>query len=90
MAYAGAIEDSPEAVLAGLGLMITGMITEATSRARLDYCDVFPQRLFVVPLSLDGPTTLQLEVGGQQMQVEVAPGERTGASLTHLRLPTRH
>ena len=68
---AGAHHDNSAAVLIGLGMLAAGAITEATSKARLDYCDVFPQRLFIVPLKLEDAASVTVQLGVQQATLPV-------------------
>lgn len=62
----GARQRSNEAVLAGAGMMILGAATRAGARADTRYCDVFPQRLYMVPLKLsDQDDIIELQIDGK-------------------------
>ncbi|MFW6060515.1 MAG: hypothetical protein ACODAQ_10045 [Phycisphaeraceae bacterium] len=69
-AHVGARHDSDAAVLAGLGAMAAGVLVKAGARADTRYCDVYPQRFYVVPLNVSDR--------GQriELQVEGVPGSR--------------
>ena len=76
----GAYNDSAAAVGVGLGLMLAGAVAKAGAHADTRYCELVPQRVYVVPLMISAPqTTLTL-------QVEGAPQSRL--VLTGLNPPT--
>lgn len=46
-----------DAVYAGLGALVAGAIMKAGAHVDIRYCDVFPQRFYIVPLYLTDPDT---------------------------------
>ncbi len=64
-AVIGADHGSDVAVFAGLGAMALGAMAKAGSHADTRFCDVMPQRLYVVPVKIDQPgQTVELQVQG--------------------------
>ncbi|MFP4145362.1 MAG: hypothetical protein ACOCTI_03320 [Phycisphaeraceae bacterium] len=60
----GAHNDSDAAAYAGLGALAAGAFLKAGAHVDVRYADVFPQRMYLVPLTLDPvprPITLQIE-----------------------------
>ncbi|XAM00854.1 hypothetical protein OT109_05595 [Phycisphaeraceae bacterium D3-23] len=52
----GINNNSEAAVWTGAALLASGIFLKATAGANTDYCDVFPQRFYVVPLMIDDPS----------------------------------
>ncbi len=68
----GVHNDSKEAALIGLGLMAAGAIAKATAHADTRYCNVMPQRFYVVPINITQPNSvveLQVQGRGQSRMV---------------------
>ena len=62
----GAHNDNDTAVLIGIGLMAAGALAKAGAHADTRYCNVMPQRMYVVPMMITQPnTTVELEVQGR-------------------------
>ncbi len=83
---------SKEQALIGLGVLAVGAAMKATTHAQTEYCDTFPQRMFVVPLWLDGPTAVKVELPGQHgaaaaFVVTPAKTAQAPATMTYVRLP---
>ncbi len=83
---------SKEQALIGLGVLAVGAALKATTHAQTEYCDTFPQRMFVVPLWLDGPTAVKVELAGQRgaaaaLVVKPAKNAAAPATMTYVRLP---
>jgi tetratricopeptide (TPR) repeat protein len=55
--YGGSRGGNDDAVYYGLGAMLAGAIMKAGAHVDLRYCDVFPQRFYIVPLYLTDPST---------------------------------
>ena len=54
-----------DATYAGLGLLLGGLLAKAGAHADTRYCDLVPQRVYVVPVQIgDASTTISLEVEG--------------------------
>ncbi|MEM9415568.1 MAG: hypothetical protein AAGA29_08845 [Planctomycetota bacterium] len=51
----GIDNNSEAAVWTGAALLASGVFLKATAGANTDYCDVFPQRFYIVPLMIDNP-----------------------------------
>ncbi|MEM1353284.1 MAG: hypothetical protein AAGH88_00225 [Planctomycetota bacterium] len=51
----GADNSSEAAMIAGGAAILAGLFLKATARANTDYADVFPQRLYLVPLTITRP-----------------------------------
>jgi hypothetical protein len=66
----GLEHDSEAAVYGGLGAIAAGAIIKASAHVDTRYCDVLPQRYYVVPLKLDSATQTV------QLQVDNAPASR--------------
>lgn len=81
-----------EEALIGLGVLAVGAALKATTHAQTEYCDTFPQRMFVVPLWLDKPTAVKVELPGHPEAAAAIvvhpPAKADGeATMTYLRLP---
>ncbi len=55
--YGGSKGGHDDAVYYGLGALLAGAIMKAGAHADTRYCDVFPQRFYIVPLYLSDPNT---------------------------------
>jgi len=66
-------ERSGTLAIIGGGLMLGGLLFKGTAQANTDYCDVFPQRMFVAALNVTEP--------GHELLVEI-PGHATPVSVT--------
>lgn len=51
----GANNDSEAAMIVGGAAMLAGLFLKATARANTDYAEVFPQRLYLIPLTITAP-----------------------------------
>jgi hypothetical protein len=74
----GLHNDSPEAAIAGAAAILTGLLLKANAHVDTTYCDVMPQRLYLVPLHLKSPAdhiTLQVEgqPGSQLVLTSLSP-----------------
>lgn len=58
------------AALVGLGMMAAGTMMRAGAHADTRYCDVMPQRMYLVPLQVDRPGL------AVQMEIQGSPGSR--------------
>lgn len=76
----GIADESVEAAAIGAGIAAIGLLLKESAKANTDYCDVFPQRLFVVALNVTEPgTDVTIDLPG------VWPA--TGAVLRNLNPP---
>ncbi len=86
----GLDHDSSEAVAIGAAAVLAGALLKAGAKADTRYCEVLPQRYYLVPLWLDGPTTVDLEVAGRPASRLVLNGldqpATPGAQLRYIRL----
>lgn len=77
MAITGAVllgSDDTETQLVGVGLVLAGLLTKATSQADLRALEVFPQRIYLVPLRIRTDTTqVTLQVAGDPSSRIVLP-----------------
>jgi len=82
---------SEAAVWTGAALLASGIYMKATAGANTDYCDVFPQRLYLVPLMIDDPSQrIDLSIDGRPGVVTVTDWpahDGPQANLVYLRLP---
>jgi tetratricopeptide (TPR) repeat protein len=82
---------SEAAVWTGAALLASGLYMKATAAANTDYCDVFPQRLYVVPLMIDDPSQrVDLSIAGRPGVVSVTgwpAADGPEARLVYVRLP---
>jgi hypothetical protein len=61
----GAAEHSKEAMWAGLGAALAGVALQASAHADTRYCDLMPQRFYLVPLNLpDANAIIHLQLEG--------------------------
>jgi hypothetical protein len=81
-----------DAALIGAGLMVAGALMKTSAHADTRYCNVMPQRMYVVPLMLTGPGgKIALQVAGRpQSQIVLAglapPPPGQPALLRYVRL----
>lgn len=87
----GINNNSEAAVWTGAALLASGIYMKATAGANTDYCDVFPQRLYVVPMMIDDPSQrIDLSIAGRPGVVSVTgwpAADGPEARLVYLRLP---
>ena len=81
LTHHGASQGSEATLAAGLGMLAAGLFSKAGAHADTRYCQVMPQRVFVVPVQLDG------EVSDIELQLEGSPGTRL--VLAGIRRPER-
>ncbi len=68
-------QDSSEAALIGVGLMAAGALMKISSHADTRYCNVMPQRVYVVPLMIAGPNAkISVQVQGRPSSQMVLAG----------------
>jgi tetratricopeptide (TPR) repeat protein len=73
--YGGSRSGHDDAVYYGLGAMAVGAFLKAGSHVDVRYCDVFPQRFYVVPLYLSDPNEpVRLDVQGRPSSELVLTG----------------
>jgi len=85
----GAYNDSTAAALAGVGAMILGAYLKATAAADTRYCEFAPSAIYVVPLRLDGPREVRLQVGnapGVFVLPRCTPGTLAAPRAVYVRL----
>lgn len=90
----GIDDESLEAAAIGAGIAALGLLFKGTSKANTDYCDVFPQRLFVAALNVTEPgTDLTIDLpgawppGGATLR-SLDPPLTNQAAFHYLRIPT--
>lgn len=80
MAGAGAVlvlSDDDEAQIAGVGLLLAGLLSKANARADMRSLGVLPQRYYIVPLKLSKTTgTIAVSIGGGMGESALVPGLR--------------
>ena len=76
--HAGSRNDSPDAVLVGLGLLAAGLLSKSGAQADTRYLEFAPHVVYVVPLLLYKPADLELEVSGHPRGRLVLPQARPG------------
>ncbi len=79
------------ALYAGLGSMAAGLFAKAGAHADTRYCEVFPQRFYLVPLRIVAPgEAIDLQVRGQpgsrMILAGLGPPTGRGAPLRYVRL----
>ncbi|MEM6392979.1 MAG: hypothetical protein AAF797_09425 [Planctomycetota bacterium] len=90
--------DNDRTAMIGLGLLAMGAYLEYQAKANTDYCDVFPQRFYVLPLWLEpedsasAGSTVELQVSDRataSARLQGLKGAATGqpAKLIYFRLP---
>jgi tetratricopeptide (TPR) repeat protein len=73
--YGASRGGSDDTLYAGLGALVVGAILKAGAHVDTRYCDVMPQRFYVVPLYLSDPDELiQLEIAGRPSSKLVLAG----------------
>lgn len=87
----GVNNHSEAAVWTGAALIASGIYMKATAGANTDYCDVFPQRIYLVPLTIDGPTQrIDVSIDGRPGSVSLTDWPTNNgleARLVYVRLP---
>lgn len=90
----GIDDESLEAAVIGAGIAALGLLMKRTAKANTDYCDVFPQRLFVTALTIterDTDVTIDLPgvwpTGGAVLR-SLDPPATNQAGFHYLRVPT--
>lgn len=78
--------------LIGLGIAAVGVLMKASAQAPLEYCDTFPQRVFVVPLLIERPGTgitlsLPGRYGAVGLTVSPPQAPESDARMVYVRLP---
>lgn len=96
----GIDQESKEAALVGIGMMAVGAMMKAGAHADTRYCNVMPQRMYIVPVHVGAAgATVELEVAGYRQSRLVLPDlspppPGQGAKLRYVRLvsgyPTTH
>jgi len=85
---AGSDDDSTQ--WAGLGMMLTGLFSRATSSADLRYLDYAPQLIYLIPLELDQPSDLDIHIehvpDATVHLPSIEPGMRDEPRVIYLRL----
>ncbi|MFK7788271.1 MAG: hypothetical protein AB8C95_02105 [Phycisphaeraceae bacterium] len=90
----GIDDESLEAAAIGAGIAALGLLFKSSSKANTDYCDVFPQRLFVAALNVtERDTDVSIDLpgvwppGGAALR-SVDPPLTNQAAFYYLRIPT--
>lgn len=82
MAGAGAallLSDDDEAQIAGVGLILAGLLTKANARADVRSLGVLPQRYYIVPLKMsEASGTIEVRIGNGRGESTLVPGLRGG------------
>jgi hypothetical protein len=88
-AYGADREDAGTA-LAGVGAMALGLLTRSGARADTRYCEFMPQSIFLVPLRLEQPVDLTIEITNRPAATmflrHVQPGTTRNPGTYYLRL----
>ncbi len=90
----GGDHDDRDVQFAGLGMMVAGALAKAGAHADTRYCEVMPQRTYVVPLKMpaqEATITLQVEgLPASRMVLAAVRAPRAGdpAGLRYVRLLT--
>jgi len=87
----GLHQDDQTAALAGLGAMAAGLVAKAGAHADTRYCEVFPQRFYVLPLMLTSPReVIELQIEGKpasrMLLAGLGPPDGPEAQLRYVRL----
>lgn len=90
----GAEYDSTAAVIAGVGMIAAGAFAKAGAHADTRYCEAMPQRMYIVPLTINEPdtqVTLELDgISASRLTTTLDPPEPgTAAQASYIRLLTR-
>lgn len=94
VAAEGIKDESLEAVVIGAGIAGLGLLFKGTAEANTDYCDVFPQRLFVAALNVTEPgTDVAIELPGVTPAAgatlrNLSPPLTNQAAFQYVRIPT--
>ena len=93
VADSGSKRDSEKSQYLGYGLMVAGLFAKAGAHADTRYCEVMPQRVYVVPVSVPeggGSVTVAVEGrAGASVTVADVPGPvGGGVALRYVRLPS--
>ncbi|MGB0768627.1 MAG: hypothetical protein ACPGYV_13080, partial [Phycisphaeraceae bacterium] len=89
----GLQRESWEVAAIGAGIAALGLLFRSTAKANTDYCDVFPQRLFLAAVNVTEPgTDLSIELPGVWPPAagvlrNLAPPIGNQAAFQYLRLP---
>ncbi|MEO0476517.1 MAG: hypothetical protein AAF085_11195 [Planctomycetota bacterium] len=90
----GIDDESWETAAIGAGIAALGLLMKGTAKANTDYCDVFPQRLFVAALNITEPNTdVTIDLpdvwpaGGATLR-SLDPPLKNQAAFYYLRVPT--
>jgi tetratricopeptide (TPR) repeat protein len=86
---AAAASDDETAQLIGLGLIAAGALLKAGAHADLRYCDVLPQRVYLVPMKIEQSRTITVRVEDQTVSRRIdPPGAHRGTQLIYVRFPS--
>ncbi len=91
--FEGARQKDATLAIIGAGVLAAGVFMKATSQANTDYCDVFPQRLFVAALNVTEPNhELVVDMPGPPPSFSarlknLEPPVGPGAKFYYLRTP---
>ena len=92
----GAHKRNDVATYAGLGAMVAGALMKVSAHVDTRYCDVMPQRFYVLPLTITSPgQRITLEVAGRPASRLVLTGlgpphnDRSQAQLRYVSLVTQ-
>ncbi|MCL4221593.1 MAG: hypothetical protein KJZ65_09495 [Phycisphaerales bacterium] len=73
------LSDDDGAQIAGLGLVLAGLLTKANARADVRSLGVLPQRYYLVPLKMSDATgTIEVSIGSGRGESTLVPGLRGG------------
>lgn len=91
----GADHGSETAIYAGVGALAAGAFLKAGAHVDIRYADVFPQRFYLVPLTLgDEPAVIEMQVDGRPASRLILPGltapRGPDAQLRYVRLLNPH
>jgi tetratricopeptide (TPR) repeat protein len=76
------------AQLVGLGLVVGGALLKAGAHADLRYCDVLPQRTYLIPMKIEQSRTVTVRVEGQSLSRRSDPPPHRGTQLIYVRFPS--
>ncbi|MGB1126441.1 MAG: hypothetical protein ACPG4Q_14660 [Phycisphaeraceae bacterium] len=94
IAAEGIDDENWEAAAIGAGIAALGLLFKGTAKANTDYCDVFPQRLFVAALNITEPDTdVSIDLPGVgshggAVLGSLDPPQTNQAAFHYLRVPT--
>ncbi|MBI1337283.1 MAG: hypothetical protein GC164_10020 [Phycisphaera sp.] len=75
----GAYSNSGNAAMIGAGMMLAGALMKASAHADTRYCELMPQRFYIVPAMISAP--------GSTLQLQVADAPQSSIILTDLSPP---